>query len=99
LAYFDQNITFLHYNIKSDHNQLMRPLMIDAALRTESLLYALVGFSAFQHAVDKQEGKIQDFLQYYNKAVSLLLRSLKAGAQASLGALMTILQLATIEVG
>ncbi|PQE28986.1 C6 finger domain-containing protein [Rutstroemia sp. NJR-2017a BBW] len=97
LAYFDQNITFLHYNIKSDPNNLMRPLIIDAALRTESLLYAVVGFSAFQHAVERREGKIQDFLQYYNKAVSLLLRSLKAGAQANLGALMTILQLATIE--
>ncbi|KAM3076950.1 hypothetical protein ACMFMG_003582 [Clarireedia jacksonii] len=97
LDYFNQKITFLHYNIKSDHNQLMRPLIIDAALRTESLLYAVVGFSAFQHAVERREGKIQDFLQYYNKAVSLLLRSLKAGARANLGALMTILQLATIE--
>lgn len=98
LAYYNQNITFLHYNIKSDHNQLMRPLFIDAALRTESLLYAVVGFAAFQHAIDRQEGKIQDFLQYYNKAVSLLLRSLKTGARASIGTLMTILQLATIEV-
>ncbi|KAA8571972.1 hypothetical protein EYC84_001913 [Monilinia fructicola] len=97
LNYYRQNITFLHYSLRTNHGDFLHTLLLDAALRSEPLLYAVVGFSAFQYAVEKQEGKIQDFLQYYNKAVSLLLRSLKKGVQHTTGMLLAILQLATIE--
>jgi len=71
---------------------------LDAALQNEALLYAVVGFSSFQYTVHKGKGRIQDFLQYYNKAVSLLLGSLRKGDKHNIGTLLAILQLATIEV-
>ncbi|KAI9645658.1 hypothetical protein NHQ30_006400 [Ciborinia camelliae] len=98
LTHYCQNITFMHYSLRSNHGDFIHTLLLDAAGHNEPLLYAVVGFSAFQYAVERQEGKIQDFLQYYNKAVSLLLRSLKKGSQHTTGMLLTILQLATIEV-
>lgn len=99
LAYFYENVTHLHYSLKTDgNNNFLRTLFLDAALRNEALLHAVVGFSAFQLTLYNPDGKIQDFLQYYNKAVSLLLNSLKRGETHSTGTLLAILQLATIEV-
>lgn len=71
---------------------------MDAALRNDALLHAVVGFSAFQRTLHNPTGKIQDFLQYYNKSVSLLLSSLRKGEKRDIGTLLAILQLATIEV-
>jgi hypothetical protein len=98
LAYFYQNLTHLHYSLKFDPGNVLKTTFLDAALRNEALLYALVGFSAFQRTLHNSEGKIQDFLQYYNKAVSLLLESLRKGERHNVGTLLAILQLATIEV-
>jgi hypothetical protein len=98
LAYFYQNITHLHYSLKFDSGDFLRMRFLDAALRNEALLNAVVGFSAFQRTLHNPDGKINDFLQYYNKAVSLLLLSLKKGERHSNAMILTILQLATIEV-
>lgn len=126
LTYFYENITHLHYSLKFDSANFLRTTFLDAALRNESLLYAVVGFSAFQRTLHNTDGKIQDFLQYvdrtvvfsafwkpcvpseplltppfcryYNKAVSLLLNSLKRGERRTNGTILAILQLATIEV-
>jgi hypothetical protein len=98
LVYFDENVTYLHYSLKFDSGNFLKTIFIDAALRNEALLYAVVGFSAFQRTLHNPEGKIQDFLQYYNKAVSLLLKSLKKGEKHNNGTILAILQLATIEV-
>jgi len=98
LAYFCENITYLHYSLKFDSENFLQTCFLDAALKNEALLHAIVGFSAFQRTLHNQEGRIQDFLQYYNKAVSLLLKSLKKGERHSSGMLLAILQLATIEV-
>jgi len=99
LTYFFENITHFHYSLKTDGNEnFLETLFIDAALRNDALLHAVVGFSAFQHTLHSNDGKIQDFLAYYNKAVSLLLSSLKRGGKHSNGTLLAILQLATIEV-
>ncbi|KAL3417304.1 C6 finger domain-containing protein [Phlyctema vagabunda] len=98
LEYFYENLTHHHYSLKYDPCNFLHSLFLDAALRNEALLYAVVGFSAFQATLHDSSGKIQDFLQYYNKAVSLLLRSLKRGERHGIGTLLAILQLATIEV-
>lgn len=98
LTYFLENVTYLHYSLKFDAGNFFKLHFIDAALRNDALLYAIVGFSAFQRTLHNPDGKIPDFLQYYNKAVSLLLRSLKKGEQHSTGTILAILQLATIEV-
>jgi hypothetical protein len=43
-------------------------------------------------------GRINEFLQYYSRSVTLLLDCLKKKEKYSIGTLLTILQLATIEV-
>lgn len=98
LQYFCENITAQHYSLKQDSGDFLRTHLLDTALRYEPLLYAVVGFSAFQRTLQTPGGKIQDFLQYYNKAVALLLRSLKRSEKHSIGTLLAMLQLATIEV-
>jgi hypothetical protein len=98
LEYFYQNLTHLHYSLKFDSGNFLRTRFLDAALRNEALLHAVVGFSAYQRTLHNPEGEIKDFLQYYNKAVSLLLSSLKKGERHSNAMILAILQLATIEV-
>jgi hypothetical protein len=98
LAYFYQNLTHLHYSLKFDSGNFLRTRFLDAALRNEALLHAVVGFSAYQRTLHNPAGEINDFLQYYNKAVSLLLTSLKRGAKHDNAMILAILQLATIEV-
>lgn len=98
LQYFYDNITYHHYSLKYDSCDFLRTIYLDAVLRNDALLHATVGFSAFQHTLANPQGKIEDFLLYYNKAVSLLLRSLQKGLRSTIGTLLTILQLATIEV-
>jgi hypothetical protein len=98
LSLFSENLTINHYAIKHDSGDFLRTDFLDAALRNNALLYSVVGFSAFQHTLTNPRGKIQDFLQYYNKAVSLLLKTLTRGGRHNPGILMTMLQLATIEV-
>jgi hypothetical protein len=98
LSYFCENVTHNHYAMKHDSEDFLRTDFLDAALRNDALLYAIVGFSAFQYTLTNPRGKMQDFLQYYNKAVSLLLKLLTRGERHNLGILLTMLQLATIEV-
>lgn len=64
----------------------------------DALLNAVVGFSAYQYTVRDPNGKIEDFLQYYNRSVTLLLSSFKKQERQGISTLLTILQLATIEV-
>jgi hypothetical protein len=98
LTYFYENVTHLHYSLKYDSGNFLQTQFLDAALRNDALLHAVVGFSAFQRTLHNPEGKIEDFLPYYNKAVSLLLISLKRGERHDTGTILAILQLATIEV-
>jgi hypothetical protein len=98
LQYFFENITYLHYSLKYDSCNFLQTIFLDAALRNDALLHAVVGFSAFQRTLHNPQGKIEDFLPYYNKSVSLLLLSLKRGERHDLGTILAILQLATIEV-
>lgn len=97
LAYFYQNLTHLHFSLKFDSGNFLRTRFLDAALRNDALLHAVVGFSAYQRTIHIPGGEINDFLQYYNKAVSLLLTSLKRGAKHNNAMILAILQLATIE--
>jgi hypothetical protein len=98
LEYFVTNVTYHHYYFKKDAGNFFHTSLIEAALRNKSLLYAIVGFSAFQRTLHNPEGKIQDFLQYYNKSVQLLLKSLRRGEGRNVDTMYSILQLATIEV-
>lgn len=98
LNYFLKNVSHTHYSMKMDPSNFLKTRFLEIALKSESLLYGIVGFSAFHRTLHNPEGKIQDFLQYYNQAVTLLLKSLRKGEPRTAGTLLAILQLATIEV-
>ena len=98
LNYHTSQLTFHHYFFKHDANYFLHQMLIEQALQYEPLLYAVVGFSAYQSTVQRPDGKIQDFLNYYNQSVSLLLKSLHEHQQHTEATMLTILQLATFEV-
>ncbi|KAI1342334.1 hypothetical protein F5Y15DRAFT_412844 [Xylariaceae sp. FL0016] len=99
LGYYCENITHYSYCMVNDTDDFFRKVLPRIAVQggNDALLYALVGFSAYHYAVQDPNGKMQDFLRYYNKGVTLLLSSLKRGGRQNIAILMAILQLATIE--
>lgn len=98
LEYLQTNITHHHYFFRNDANYFLHNILIECALSYEPLLYAVVGFAAFHATLKKSDGKIQDFLGYYNRSVSLLRKSLASGQTHTDATLLTILQLASFEV-
>ena len=99
MSYFCENLTHYHYCMVTDSDDFFRSVLPSIAVRNEALLYAVVGFAAYHHTLRDPHGKVQQFLRYYNKSVTLLLGFLKRKEKHNLGTLLTILQLATIEVG
>jgi hypothetical protein len=97
LGYFYDNITHYHYCAVNDADDFFRTILTGLATRNEALLYAVVGFSAYHHSMKNPNGRINEFLQYYSRSVTLLLESLKK-EKHTIATLLTILQLATIEV-
>jgi hypothetical protein len=98
LSYFCENITHYHYCMITDSDDFFRLILPSIALRHDALLYAVVGFAAYHHTLKDPNGQVNEFLQYYNKSVTLLLGFLKKKEKHNIGTLLTILQLATIEV-
>lgn len=98
LNYHRTHLTNYHYAFKYDHDDFLQKAFLDIAIRSEPLLYAVVGFAAYHYTVSKGEGKIKDFLTYYNKSVTLLRLALTKNPKPNIITLITILQLATIEV-
>ncbi|KAI1386348.1 fungal-specific transcription factor domain-containing protein [Hypoxylon trugodes] len=99
LRYFVDNITHYNYGMVNDSDNFFRSILPSLAVQpgNEALLNAVVGFSAYHRTVKDPNGKIQDFLRYYNKSVTFLLSCLKRREKQSTATLLTILQLATIE--
>ncbi|KAF6814442.1 C6 finger domain-containing protein [Colletotrichum musicola] len=97
LDYFCENVTHYHYCMLTDAYEVFRVMLPNFALQNEALLYAVVGFAAYQRTLQDPNGKMEDFLKYYNKSVILLLNSLKRKEKHSISTLLTVLQLATIE--
>lgn len=87
-----------HYAWKYDAGDFLKTTFLEIAMNFEPLLYAVVAFSAYHDALTQNNVRMADFLQYYNDAVSLLRASLAKKDRHSLPTLLTILQLATIEV-
>lgn len=98
LGYFYDNITHYHYCAVNDADDFFRSILPSLAIRNEALLFAVVGFSAYHHSMKNPNGRINEFLQYYSRSVTMLLECLKKKEKYSIGTLLTILQLATIEV-
>ena len=98
LEYHITRLNYHHYFFKHDANHFLHNILVEHALQYTPLLYAVVGFAAFQSSVTRADGKIQDFLCYYNNSVSLLRTSLVQNQKHTDATMLTILQLATFEV-
>lgn len=98
LRYYRDNMTNYHYGLAVDEDDFFHSELPSVAIQCEPLLNALVGFAAYHVTLQNPNGQLQDFLQYYNKSVTQLLSLLKRKETHSVHVLLTILQLATIEV-
>ena len=98
LQYHQTTVNFHHYFFKHDASHFFHTLLIEQALLYKPLLFAVVGFAAFHWTMKRANGRIQDFLGYYNTSVSLLRKSLANGEPHTDATMLTALQLATFEV-
>ena len=96
LQYASTKMSHHHWGVRIDHQHFFRRTMIELALRYDPLLYALVGFAAYHCTIEKPDGKLGDFLGYYQKSVTLLRQTFRN--KPTIATILTILQLATIEV-
>ena len=96
--YHTRHVDYHQYFFKQDPTHFFHIDLLKAALAYEPLLYALVGFSAFHYALAQPDGKLSNFLGYYNKSVSLLRKDLASEKGHTDLTILTILQLATFEV-
>ncbi|KAL7899246.1 hypothetical protein HDV64DRAFT_223787 [Trichoderma sp. TUCIM 5745] len=97
LQFFKKNMTNYHYGLAVDEDDFFKSELPMVAVTFEPLLNALVGFAAYHVTLQNPNGKLNDFLQYYNRSVVQLLRLLKREQTHNVHVLLTILQLATIE--
>lgn len=98
MKYHRDHLTHHHYAIKYDGGDFLKSTFLEIALSYEPLLYAITAFSAYFHTLALPNGKVQQFLGYYDKSVSLLRQSLMKNPKHTVATLLTILQLATFEV-
>ena len=96
--YHYEHLNYHHYFFKHDSLNFVHDILPGVALKYPPLLHALAGFSAYHQTVGKKEGKIPDFLRYYNEAVTLLRTSLAANEKHTDETMLTVLQLAAFEV-
>lgn len=98
LIFHQEFLNYHHFFQKQNSETFIRQTIIDLALQYEPLLYAVVGFAAYHHSLQTGTGKLSTFLKYYNKALSLLRKSLGSGEKHSEATLITVLVLTTFEV-
>ncbi len=95
---YHQQLSCRHYFFEHNSSDFVHKILVEHAISYVPLLYAIVGFAAFLEILQHPEGKTQDFLSYYNMSVTLLQKSLSEGQEHTHSTLLTILQLATLEV-
>lgn len=99
LNYHRLYVTRFHYAFKYDDDDFLKTKFLEIAIGSEPLMYAVTGFAAYLYAVGRGDGgKVNDFLCYYNKSATALRISISQGGKPNVATLLTILQLATIEV-
>ena len=99
LRYHKDSLSHHHYGFKYDAGDFLKTTFLEIAMNDGSgaLLYAIVAFAAYHHTIARDDARISNFLSYYNKSIMLLQQSLKS-KKPGVTTLLTILQLATIEV-
>ena len=98
-GYLQESIRRDHYLLNDDATELIHAILVNAALTFEPLFYAVISFAAFYHAVRYAGNNRLEFLDFYCQSVSLLRKSLRSGEPRTDATILTILQLATLEVG
>lgn len=98
LSYHQENLSHHHYLMPFEGDGFFRGTLIDLAMQYEPLLYAIVGFAAYNHTLHQPNGKLSHFLKFYNRSLSLLRKSLANRDNHDEAMLATILQLSTFEV-
>jgi hypothetical protein len=98
LQYARENITHWHYNMIVDGPNFVEMSIFQNALIYEPLLYALCCFAAYHKSIRAPDGEIKDFLKYHSRSIRSLQDSIKTMKKHNFLTLITILQLATIEV-
>ena len=101
INYHKDSLSYHHYAFKYDGNDFLKTTFLEIALNDQSqaLVYAIVAFSCYHYVIAEEDAStsLETFLQYYNKSIILLQQSLKK-KKPGIPTLLTILQLATIEV-
>ena len=102
LLYHKDHLSYHHYAFKYDGGDFLKTTFLEIALNDHShaLLYAIVAFSCYHYVMKEEDNttSLETFLKYYNQSIMLLQQSLKRGKKPTITTLLTILQLATIEV-
>lgn len=99
LKFHQQHMSHHHYAFKYDGGDFLKTTFLEIAINDGSaaLLYAILAFAAYHHDVAHNKSDISGFLSYYNRSIAFLQQSLKK-QRHNVATLLTILQLATIEV-
>ncbi|KAH7030927.1 uncharacterized protein B0I36DRAFT_322792 [Microdochium trichocladiopsis] len=99
LNYFVCHITFLDYGLTCDPDSFFDTTLLQMAMLDENraLLYGIVAFSAYHHALKTPEGGLEDFLEYYNNSVASVLQTLNSSEEPGVSTAVTLLQLNAIE--
>ena len=98
ITYFRDHITYHHYSLKYDYHNFFKGDFLAQAMKFEPLKYAVAGYAAYFHTISQPDGRMSTFLQFYNESVSRLRTYLTKSKKQGLATLLTILQLASIEV-
>ena len=98
LQYAKENFSPMIYNLQVDGSNFVESVVLENALKFEPLLYAVACFAAYHRTLRRPDGAIKHFLGYHTKSIKLLHDSLKKSKKHTYLTLLTILQLATIEV-
>ncbi|RMZ73400.1 C6 finger domain [Pyrenophora seminiperda CCB06] len=97
LNYFKTNMSVHHYSLKRDTSGFLKGDFLDWVMKFEPLKYAVAGYAAYFHTLSLPDGRISNFLQFYNESVSRLRIAITKNKKQGLPTFLTILQLASIE--
>lgn len=102
MTYHHQEITCYHYSVRHDPDDFFGQDLIRIALKpdNDALLYGILAYSAYLYSFSTPESPeldLTDFLTYYSRSLNVLQQSVARGTLDS-STLLTVLQLATVEV-
>lgn len=99
LRYHMEHLSYHHYGFRYDSGDFLKSTFLDIALHDDSqaLLYGIVAFASYHFSIAHNGSHALGFLKYYNQSILMLGQSLSR-KRPSVATLLTILQLATIEV-